>query len=119
MSDSNDPPAKSQNAPASAIMAGREESSAVKEAKDVTQVVARTLDLSKEAPENKQPDESVLEQKFNELDFNTKLDLYFHSLSVKSKMEILGSRMHGSKEENWNQVKHEFGYLVSRLVTEH
>ena len=78
---------KSQNEPASAIMVGREDidSSAVKEAKNVTQVVARTLDLSK-TPENKQPDESVLEQEFNELDFNTKLNLYFHSLPVKKKM---------------------------------
>ena len=92
MSGSDEPSTTpvNQNAPAFAIMAAGEDTdpTAVKKARNVTKIVACTLDLLK-TPKNKQPEKSDPDQKFNELDFNNKLDLMSGSLTLERKMRIL------------------------------
>ena len=73
MIGSDEPPTEqfNQTAPVSVIMAGRAgiESTVVKEAKEVTQGVARALDLSK-TPEVKKPEGYDPDQELNKPDLN-------------------------------------------------
>ena len=123
MDGSKEPPTKTHKvptAPASAVMAGRNEtdgqSSALKAAKEATQIVAQALDFDtqtkqpppaprKPPPEKKDPDNDDPDSLFKNMDVEAKLLAMFSAMPMAQKIKAVGISS-GKTQQNEVEIDH-------------